>query len=103
MSNPKTIPSNRFNDWWECACGNTAMRDGFHPADPDTANAVEPTPHGWDGRSVVCLTCRRVMDQATLRPMDPAPADPDALTHLVDVIRGPRTDVDPSADYDPTA
>jgi hypothetical protein len=91
------IHSNAYGDAWVCQCGNDVMGDGFFPCDPDTANTIEPVTDGpWDGKSVVCMSCRRVMDQSTLRPMI-QPLDEDT-THLVDVVRGPRTDVDPSKD-----
>lgn len=97
----KVIVSNIYGDSWDCICGNDVMGDGFFPCDPDTANVIQPTIEGnWDGKSVVCMSCRRVMDQTTRRP-NPGPVPEghhSEMTHIVDVVRGPRDDVDSDLD-----
>lgn len=62
------ITSDAFNEGWECRCGNDIMAAGFAPCDPATGAEVEPTIDGpWDGKSVGCGQCGRVMDQTTNR------------------------------------
>ena len=52
-------------DDWTCACGNTSMAEGFFPSLAD-GTEVEPLIDGpWDGKTVLCTSCGRLMDQTT--------------------------------------
>lgn len=60
------ITSDAFNEGWVCACGNDIMGAGFAPCDPATGAEVEPTIDGpWDGKSIGCGECGRIMDATT--------------------------------------
>lgn len=46
-----------------CPCGNDVMGEGFWPAGP--ASLVAPDKDGpWDGRTIACLDCGRLIDTA---------------------------------------
>lgn len=62
------IESDAFNEGWTCPppCRNTIDTSGFYPCDAAGAE-VEPTAAEWDGKSLVCAECGRIMDATTNR------------------------------------
>ena len=83
---PETIVSTADNEAWRCICGNDTMASGFYSADRDTGAYVEPDP-AWDGKTMRCGQCGRLIDQDTLAPNPNATDEWDS--HLVTVVRGP--------------
>lgn len=51
------------SDWLTCVCKNSPESDGFATSD-EAGRYVEPALNGdWNGRSVTCLSCGRVVNQ----------------------------------------
>lgn len=61
-----------YADALRCPCGNATHLDGFATCLPD-GTSVEPTADGpWDGHSVVCCACGRILrseDGRTVAPV----------------------------------
>jgi hypothetical protein len=79
----ETIVSNVHSDAWICICGNDTMFAGFVSAD-HTGREVEPTAAAWDGTTMRCNDCGRLLDASTHRPNPEMTSEFDS--HLIDVI-----------------
>lgn len=79
------IVSNEYGDAPRCICGNDVIDAGFAPADLTTGEEVGLS---WDGSTIKCMNCGRLIDQ-TLIPNPDTASEWD--THLMAVIAGPRS------------
>ena len=91
--------SNEYNDDWTCLCGNEAAWDGYYNAagPHDPRNVEDDDSFEWDGKSVVCDRCGRIMDATTHRVNDTGQKHaqyPDEYNWIVTVVHTPEVTPD---------